>query len=76
MENRQSLSIADGQWLLGVTVCQLFTTADILLCTSSILNLCAIAIDRYRAIHDPISYAQKRTLHFVLMCIGIVSPPF
>uniref|UniRef100_A0A914GRY7 G-protein coupled receptors family 1 profile domain-containing protein n=1 Tax=Globodera rostochiensis TaxID=31243 RepID=A0A914GRY7_GLORO len=57
--------LANGQWLLGVAVCQLFTTADILLCTSSILNLCAIAIDRYWAIHDPIAYAQKRSLKLV-----------
>ncbi|EYB83636.1 hypothetical protein Y032_0332g2775 [Ancylostoma ceylanicum] len=63
--------LADGRWLLGISVCQLFTTADILLCTSSILNLCAIAIDRYCAIHDPINYAQKRTPRFV--CCVIVT---
>lgn len=40
------IKISDGRWLLGVALCQLFTTADILLCTSSILNLCAIALDR------------------------------
>ncbi|XGW32851.1 hypothetical protein V3C99_017400 [Haemonchus contortus] len=61
--------LADGRWLLGIPICQLFTTADILLCTSSILNLCAIAIDRYCAIHDPINYAQKRTLRFVCCVI-------
>uniref|UniRef100_A0A1I7ZUZ5 G_PROTEIN_RECEP_F1_2 domain-containing protein n=1 Tax=Steinernema glaseri TaxID=37863 RepID=A0A1I7ZUZ5_9BILA len=64
--------LADGRWLFGVTVCQLFTTMDILLCTSSILNLCAIAIDRYWAIHDPINYAQRRTLKFVLCIIVLV----
>ncbi|PAV90071.1 hypothetical protein WR25_14883 [Diploscapter pachys] len=64
--------LADGRWLLGIVVCQFFTTADILLCTSSILNLCAIAIDRYCAIHDPINYAQKRTPKFVCMVILIV----
>ncbi|CAL2051602.1 unnamed protein product [Caenorhabditis brenneri] len=64
--------LAGGKWLLGVTVCQFFTTADILLCTSSILNLCAIAIDRYWAIHNPINYAQKRTTKFVCMVIAIV----
>uniref|UniRef100_A0AC35G4K6 G-protein coupled receptors family 1 profile domain-containing protein n=1 Tax=Panagrolaimus sp. PS1159 TaxID=55785 RepID=A0AC35G4K6_9BILA len=53
-------------------MCQLFTTADILLCTSSILNLCAIALDRYFAIHDPINYAQKRTLKLVLISIVLV----
>lgn len=64
---------SDGHWLLGVTVCQLFTTADIMLCTSSILNLCAIAIDRYWAIHDPIEYAQKRSLKLVGGMIVVVS---
>lgn len=63
----------EGRWLLGMTLCQLFTTADILLCTSSILNLCAIALDRYWAIHDPIGYAQKRTLKFVCRTIAVVS---
>ncbi|KAF1749096.1 hypothetical protein GCK72_025563 [Caenorhabditis remanei] len=64
--------LAGGKWLLGVTVCQFFTTADILLCTSSILNLCAIAIDRYWAIHNPINYAQKRTTKFVCIVIAVV----
>ncbi|KAK6032282.1 7 transmembrane receptor [Ostertagia ostertagi] len=67
--------LADGRWLLGIPICQLFTTADILLCTSSILNLCAIAIDRYCAIHDPINYAQKRTLRFVC-CVIITTQLF
>ncbi|CAJ0946879.1 unnamed protein product, partial [Mesorhabditis belari] len=64
--------LAGGRWLLGAVMCQFFTTADILLCTSSILNLCAIAIDRYFAIHDPLNYAQKRTLKFVCLMIGAV----
>uniref|UniRef100_A0AC34RIY3 G-protein coupled receptors family 1 profile domain-containing protein n=1 Tax=Panagrolaimus sp. JU765 TaxID=591449 RepID=A0AC34RIY3_9BILA len=63
--------LANGKWLLGVTMCQLFTTMDILLCTASILNLCAIALDRYFAIHDPINYAQKRTLK--LVCSSILA---
>ncbi|KAE9554680.1 hypothetical protein FO519_002090 [Halicephalobus sp. NKZ332] len=64
--------LANGKWLLGVTMCQLFTTMDILLCTASILNLCAIALDRYFAIHDPINYAQKRTLKLVCVSIFVV----
>jgi len=64
--------LANGKWLLGVTMCQLFTTMDILLCTASILNLCAIALDRYFAIHDPINYAQKRTLKLVCISIFVV----
>ncbi|KAI1710960.1 7 transmembrane receptor (rhodopsin family) domain-containing protein [Ditylenchus destructor] len=64
--------LADGRWLLGVTICQLFTTFDILLCTSSILNLCAIALDRYWAIHNPLEYAQKRTPRLVCSIILVV----
>ena len=68
----QNLLNLDGRWLLGVFVCQLFTTADILLCTASILNLCAIAIDRYCAITYPITYAQRRTPRFVCLIILLV----
>uniref|UniRef100_A0A0N5A458 G_PROTEIN_RECEP_F1_2 domain-containing protein n=1 Tax=Parastrongyloides trichosuri TaxID=131310 RepID=A0A0N5A458_PARTI len=64
--------LANGRWLFGFTICQFFTTADILLCTSSILNLCAIALDRYWAIHDPLNYAHKRTLKFVCWIIILV----
>jgi 5-hydroxytryptamine receptor 1 len=39
---------------------------------ASILHLCAIALDRYRAITDPINYARKRTLHRVLITIAVV----
>jgi len=39
---------------------------------ASILHLCAIAIDRYRAITDPVNYARKRTLNRVLFTIAIV----
>lgn len=61
-----------GQWVFGIYACKLWLTCDIMCCTSSILNLCAIALDRYWAITDPINYAQKRTLERVLFMIGIV----
>ena len=61
-----------GRWIFGVVFCNMWLTFDILICTASILNLCAIAIDRYYAIHDPLSYAQKRTMRRVLLTIAIV----
>ncbi|XP_041980036.1 octopamine receptor [Aricia agestis] len=61
-----------GQWVFGIYMCKMWLTCDIMCCTSSILNLCAIALDRYWAITDPINYAQKRTLQRVLLMIGIV----
>lgn len=72
-----------GRWIFGIHVCKMWLTCDVLCCTASILNLCAIALDRYWAITDPINYAQKRTLKRVLLLIGgvwalslvISSPP-
>ncbi|CAL4064310.1 unnamed protein product, partial [Meganyctiphanes norvegica] len=61
-----------GKWVFGLHLCEMWLTCDILCCTASILNLCAIALDRYQAITDPINYAQKRTLNRVLGMIGLV----
>lgn len=72
-----------GRWVFGIHLCKMWLTSDVLCCTSSILNLCAIALDRYWAITDPINYAQKRTVERVLWLIAgvwilsfvISSPP-
>jgi 5-hydroxytryptamine receptor 1 len=61
-----------GRWEFGIHMCKVWLTCDVLCCTASILNLCAIALDRYWAITDPINYAQKRTLKRVLFMIGVV----
>lgn len=58
-----------GRWDFGIHVCKMWLTSDVLCCTASILNLCAIALDRYWAITDPINYAQKRTVERVLILI-------
>lgn len=72
-----------GRWFFGIYICKMWLTSDVMCCTASILNLCAIALDRFWAITDPINYAQKRTLKRVLLMIGgvwvlsliISSPP-
>jgi hypothetical protein len=33
-----------NRWVFGKILCQIFVTSDVLFCTSSILNLCAIAV--------------------------------
>ncbi|RUS78861.1 hypothetical protein EGW08_013366, partial [Elysia chlorotica] len=50
-----------GSWVLGPFICDMWTTTDVLLCTASILNLCAISVDRYFVITRPFQYAIKRT---------------
>lgn len=72
-----------GRWVFGIHICKMWLTSDVLCCTASILNLCAIALDRFYAITDPINYAQKRTVKRVLSQIAgvwilsliISSPP-
>ncbi|KAJ8955037.1 hypothetical protein NQ318_000469 [Aromia moschata] len=72
-----------GRWIFGIHLCKMWLTSDVLCCTASILNLCAIALDRFWAITDPINYAQKRTVKRVLLMIAgvwilsllISSPP-
>ncbi|XP_076059919.1 octopamine-Tyramine receptor [Oratosquilla oratoria] len=61
-----------GKWVFGIHLCEMWLTFDILCCTASILNLCAIALDRYWAITDPLNYAQKRTLKRVMIMIASV----
>ncbi|ESN90368.1 hypothetical protein HELRODRAFT_70948 [Helobdella robusta] len=36
----------EGKWSFGQAMCNVWVTCDILMCTASILNLCAIAVDR------------------------------
>ena len=66
------LKITDGQWVFNTIVCHFFLTIDIFLCTASILHLCCIAVDRYRAIKDSVKYAQKRTMRLVTKMLVIV----
>ncbi|XP_014675454.1 PREDICTED: octopamine receptor 1-like [Priapulus caudatus] len=43
-------------WVFGNVWCRLWLAIDVLLCTASIINLCAISLDRYLAITKPIGY--------------------
>jgi len=61
-----------GRWIFGSTFCKMWLTFDVLCCTASILNLCAIALDRFYALHDPIEHARRRTVNFVLGMIALV----
>lgn len=71
-----------GEWVLGDVMCDVWTSSDVLLCTSSILNLCMISVDRYFAITKPLQYAMKRTprrmmgtIVFVWLLSALISIP-
>ncbi len=41
--------------------CEIILALDVLFCTSSIIHLCAISLDRYLSISRPMQYATQRT---------------
>ncbi|KAM6115629.1 D(2) dopamine receptor isoform 2-T2 [Phoenicopterus ruber ruber] len=62
-----------GEWRFSRIHCDIFVTLDVMMCTASILNLCAISIDRYTAVAMPMlyntRYSSKRR---VTVMIGVV----
>ncbi|KAM8881228.1 D(3) dopamine receptor [Synchiropus splendidus] len=50
------LEVVGGAWLFSRLYCNVFVTLDVMMCTASILNLCAISIDRYTAVVMPVLY--------------------
>ncbi|KAG5879989.1 hypothetical protein JTB14_033248 [Gonioctena quinquepunctata] len=48
-----------GYWIFGAQFCDTWVAFDVMCSTASILNLCAISLDRYIHIKDPL----RRTPH-------------
>jgi len=54
-----------GRWLFGSTLCDIWLSADVMCSTASILNLCAVSLDRYLHIRR---YSPYLILAFVRKC--------
>uniref|UniRef100_A0A665UX61 D(4) dopamine receptor-like n=2 Tax=Echeneis naucrates TaxID=173247 RepID=A0A665UX61_ECHNA len=59
-----------GIWTLSTSVCDALMTMDVMLCTASILNLCAISVDRYIAVVIPLKYNRNQ---FSLRQLGLIT---
>nr|XP_014350627.1 PREDICTED: D(3) dopamine receptor-like [Latimeria chalumnae] len=57
------LEVVGGNWTFGRVYCDIFVMMDVMMCTASILNLCAISIDRYTAVVLPMQYNSGRSSH-------------
>ncbi|RVE56827.1 hypothetical protein OJAV_G00224970 [Oryzias javanicus] len=49
-----------GVWTLSGRACDALMSMDVMLCTASILNLCAISVDRYVAVALPLKYNRNQ----------------
>ncbi|CAL8333891.1 alpha-2Db adrenergic receptor [Gadus morhua] len=61
-----------GYWYFGSTWCAFYLSLDVLFCTSSIVHLCAISLDRYWSVTKAMSYNLKRTPKRIKTMIAIV----
>ncbi|XP_005746722.1 dopamine receptor D4b [Pundamilia nyererei] len=52
-----------GVWSLNMLMCDGLMTMDVMLCTASIFNLCAISVDRFIAVSIPLNYNRKHVDH-------------
>ncbi|XP_069580680.1 dopamine receptor D4b [Brachyistius frenatus] len=52
-----------GVWSLNMLICDGLMTMDVMLCTASIFNLCAISVDRFIAVSIPLNYNRRHVDH-------------
>ena len=65
-----ALNEVSTQWFLGPEVCDMFISFDVLCCTSSILHLVAIALDRYWAVTQ-VDYIHNRSARRILIMVAL-----
>ncbi|XP_051983399.1 alpha-2C adrenergic receptor [Xyrauchen texanus] len=61
-----------GYWFFGKVWCDIYLALDVLFCTSSIVHLCAISLDRYWSVTQAVEYNLKRTPNRVKGMIVVV----
>ncbi|XP_044754770.1 dopamine receptor 1 isoform X1 [Coccinella septempunctata] len=61
-----------GYWIFGAEFCDTWIAFDVMCSTASILNLCAISLDRYIHIKDPLRYGRWVTRRVALGTIAAI----
>ncbi|KAL4220611.1 hypothetical protein ACF0H5_021008 [Mactra antiquata] len=60
-----------GYWRFNGILCNVYVTSDVLMCTSSILHLCSISLERYLAIRNPLQ-SRNKSKSIVLLKISFI----
>ncbi|XP_060737823.1 alpha-2B adrenergic receptor [Tachysurus vachellii] len=61
-----------GYWYFRSVWCEIYLALDVLFCTSSIVHLCAISLDRYMSISRAVTYGAQRTPRRIKCAILVV----
>ncbi|KAG9335487.1 hypothetical protein JZ751_004616 [Albula glossodonta] len=61
-----------GYWYFRSAWCEIYLALDVLFCTSSIVHLCAISLDRYLSVSRPVKYVAQRTPRRIKAAILVV----
>ncbi|XP_070505311.1 dopamine receptor 1 isoform X2 [Chironomus tepperi] len=61
-----------GYWIFGAKFCDTWVAFDVMCSTASILNLCAISLDRYIHIKDPLRYGRWVTRRIAVGTIAVI----
>ncbi|XP_051896846.1 alpha-2C adrenergic receptor-like [Pristis pectinata] len=65
-----------GYWYFKRVWCEIYLALDVLFCTSSIVHLCAISLDRYWSVTQAIQYNSKRTprrIRCVILTVWLIA---
>ncbi|XP_005105784.1 5-hydroxytryptamine receptor 6 [Aplysia californica] len=61
-----------GHWVLAQGFCSIWASFDVMLCSASVLNVCAISFDRYLAIISPLRYKALMTFRRALLLLAVL----
>lgn len=61
-----------NKWLFGSIFCDIWQSSDVMCCTASILNICAVSLDRYIHIRDPLRYCNIVTQRRTLVAVALI----